>query len=119
MVSSRRLACRLRCRWLLTNFTRMAHPATTAGLNVIEKALIVLTSTSAVDTLLGSGLHMLIDSLRLLVLRVWLLHNRELLQRTVRFLVLEATLGTLESPHQLVVASSTSVLQRLLCFTIC
>ena len=118
MVYSRRLTGRLRCRWLLTSFTRVARLATTVTSNMLEKTLIILTSTSAVDILLESGLHMLVDDLRLLVLRVWLLGKRKLLGRAVRFLVLEATFGTLKSPYHLVVASSTSVLQRFSCSTI-
>ena len=88
--------------------------ATTVTLNMLEKSLSLVTSTSAIDILF----HMLVDDLWLLVPRVRLLRNRELLERAVRFLVLEASLGTLGSPNHLVVASGTRVLQCFSCFTI-
>ena len=80
----------------------MAKLAATVTLSMLEKTVSVLTSTSAINILFRSGLHMLVDDLWLLVPRVRLLRNRELLERAVRFLVLEARLETLESPNHLV-----------------
>ena len=77
---------------------------------MLEKTLSVLTSTSAVDILLESCLHALVDDLWLFVLRVRFLRDRKLLERAVRSLVLEIRLGTLESPNHLVVASCACML---------
>ena len=85
---------------------------------MLVKTLIVLTSTSAIDILFESGLQLLADDPWLLVPRVRLLRNCNILERAVKSLVLEASLGTLESSDHLVVASYARVLQWLSSFAL-
>ena len=120
MVSSGGFACRLMSViWLLPGSTRVAQLAAKKTLDRLEKTLIVLTATSAIDILLERSLHALVGKLWLLVLRVRLLSDSELLERILWLLVLEPTFGTLESSNHLVISSSLRMLQRFPCFSIC